>query len=368
MKALIVSKALLFASYREKLSELVHLGVEVTAVVPHSWREGGKLQVLEPGAERDYEIVVTDVRFTGRFHVHYYPELPHIIRAERPDLVHLDEEPYNLATYLGARAGCRAGIPSIFFTWQNINRRYPLPFRAMETRVYRSASHAIAGSEEAARVLREKGFRSGITVVPQFGVDPEMFSPRARTHGSFTVGFLNRFVEAKGTAVTIDALAGLPGDVRMTMVGDGPMDGSIREAARIRGLIGRIDIKPRVPSTDVPELLRGLDVVILPSLTTRNWKEQFGRVLIEAMACGVPVIGSDSGEIPNVIGDAGLIVPEGNASALADAIQTIRTDALLRAELAERGRERVLQKFTHAHVAELTKAAYVETVSTWNRR
>jgi glycosyltransferase involved in cell wall biosynthesis len=234
--------------------------------------------------------------------------------------------------------------------------------------VYRSSSHALAGSEEAARVLREKGFRSGITVVPQFGVDPDTFCPGEATRGPFTVGFLNRLIEAKGTAVAIDALASLPQEVRMTIVGDGPMDAGIREAALARGLNGRVEIKARVPSTDVPDLLRALDVVILPSLTTRNWKEQFGRVLIEAMACGVPVIGSDSGEIPNVIGDAGLIVPEGNATALADAIQTIRTDALLRADLAKRGRERVLQKFTHAHVAELTKAAYLETLSTRNRR
>jgi len=238
----------------------------------------------------------------------------------------------------------------------------------METHVYLSASHALAGSEEAARVLREKGFQPGITVAPQFGVDPETFCPGAATHVQFTVGFLNRLVNAKGTAVAIDALAELPPDVRMMIVGDGPMDGSIREAARNRGLNGRVEIKARVPSTDVPKLLRGFDVVILPSLTTRNWKEQFGRVLIEAMACGVPVIGSDSGEIPNVIGDAGLIVPEGSAAALADAIQSIRTNALLRADLAERGRERVLQKFTHAHVAELTKAAYVEALTTWNRR
>jgi glycosyltransferase involved in cell wall biosynthesis len=368
MKALIVSKALLSASYRQKLSELASLGVEVTAVVPNRWREGAGFQVLELGVDGNYRIVVTDVRFTGNFHAHYYPDLPRIIRVERPDVLHLDEEPYNLATFLGTRAGCRAGVPSLFFTWQNINRRYPLPFRAMERHVYRSATHALAGSGEAAQVLRDKGFRSAITVIPQFGVDPEIFHPGAGAPQSFTVGFVNRLVEAKGPMVAIEALAGLPLDVRMIVVGDGPMRANMLAAAHARGLDGRIEMKGRVPSTDMPDVLRGLNVVILPSLTTDRWKEQFGRVLIEAMACGVPVIGSDSGEIPNVVGDAGLIVPEGNSAALADAIQTIRTDALLRADLIERGRERVLQKFTHTHVAEQTKEAYLEAISTWRRR
>ena len=115
----------------------------------------------------------------------------------------------------------------------------------------------------------------------------------------------------------------------------------------------------------MPDLLRSLSVVILPSLTSASWKEQFGRVLIEAMSCGVPVIGSDSGEIPNVIGDAGLIVPEGDAGALAGAIRAIYTDEALRADLSRRGRERVLQCFTHAHVAALTKDAYAEALAQW---
>lgn len=368
MKALIVSRAFLSASYRQKLSELARLGIEVTAVVPARWREGGRIQVLEPGVVSDYQIIVSAVRFTGHFHVHYFPDLARIIEAERPDVVHLDEEPYNLATFLGTRASDRSGVPSLFFTWQNINRRYPFPFRSMEGRVYRTSTHALAGSDEAARVLRQKGFQSGITVVPQFGVDPDIFHPGSSGRQGFTVGFLNRLIAAKGPMVAIAALAELPREFRMIMVGDGPMRRRLREVVRARGLDDRIELKGRVASTAVPDVLRGLDVVILPSLTTDGWKEQFGRILIEAMASGVPVIGSDSGEIPNVIGDAGLIVPEGDAASLGGAIHSIQADAELRANLVKRGRERVLQKFTHAHVAEQTKDAYSEAMLAWKRR
>ncbi|MFQ3664330.1 MAG: glycosyltransferase, partial [Chloroflexaceae bacterium] len=88
-----------------------------------------------------------------------------------------------------------------------------------------------------------------------------------------------------------------------------------------------------------------------PSRTTPTWKEQFGRVLIEAMSCGVPVIGSSSGEIPHVIGEGGLTYPEGDVSALSAAIARLVADPAARRELACRGRERVLAHFTQAAIA-----------------
>lgn len=363
MKVLIVSKALLVAAYRQKLSALTHLGVEVTAVVPNRWKEGGRTQQFESGPNGEYRIVVADVRFSGHFHAHYYPDLARIIREIQPDLIHLDEEPYNLATLLGTYASDKADIPSLFFTWQNLNRRYPLPVRLMERYVYAHSLHALAGNDDAMCVLRKKGFRNAITIVPQFGVDPEIYRPQGSLPIHFTVGFLNRLVEAKGPMVALEAFASLPPDVRMCLVGDGPLRHSIQTAIQANGLEGRVQLQARIPSNEMPDLLRSLSVVILPSLTTAGWKEQFGRVLIEAMACGVPVIGSDSGEIPNVIGDAGLIVPEGDAGALASAIETLQGDARLRSDLSQRGRERVLQNFTHARVAEQTRRAYVETVA-----
>jgi glycosyltransferase involved in cell wall biosynthesis len=105
-----------------------------------------------------------------------------------------------------------------------------------------------------------------------------------------------------------------------------------------------------------------------PSLTTPRWKEQFGRMLVEAMACGVPVIGSDSGEIPNVIGDAGLVVPEGDSVALRTAIARLRDDATERQRLAERGRARVLVLFTQEAVARRTHAVYQEMLAAYRAR
>lgn len=358
MKVVIVSKALVVGSYRKKLEELVRLGVDVTAVIPPLWREGGGELPLEPGSDHGYSTFLSPVRMNGHFHLHYYPELPRILRFVRPDLVHLDEEPYNLATYLGVRAASKFGIPSLFFTWQNLLRRYPFPFSALERSVYRRASAAIAGSEEAAGVLREKGYRGKLAIVPQFGVDPELFFPGPMTNGPFRVGFLNRLISAKAPFVMLDAFERLPAESRLCYVGDGPLRAELEAEIARRSLSSRVTVRPRIPSVEIPDLLRTLHAVVLPSLTTPRWKEQFGRVLIEAMACGIPVVGSDSGEIPHVIGDAGMVVPEGDSSSLAVALRRLYDDGTLWSDLRERGVARVCELYSNGVIARQTYNVY----------
>jgi glycosyltransferase involved in cell wall biosynthesis len=135
-------------------------------------------------------------------------------------------------------------------------------------------------------------------------------------------------------------------------VGNGGIQADLERQAGELGLADRVSFKPSVPSCEVPGFLSSMDALVLPSLTRPNWKEQFGRVLIEAMACGVPVVGSDSGEIPSVIGDAGLVFPEGNVAALRERLQGLMDQDSLRGELSERGRQRVLEHYTQAKVAE----------------
>jgi glycosyltransferase involved in cell wall biosynthesis len=109
--------------------------------------------------------------------------------------------------------------------------------------------------------------------------------------------------------------------------------------------------------------MRQLDVLVLPSISRPNWKEQFGRVLVEAMACGVPVVGSTCGEIPNVVGDAGLLFPEGDVAGLRDCLARLQADAELGARLAEAGRARVAERFTQQRIAAETVAVYRQTMA-----
>jgi glycosyltransferase involved in cell wall biosynthesis len=273
----------------------------------------------------------------------------------------MDEEPYNLATYLGLAAAARRGIPALFFTWQNIYRRYPPPFVWMEQANYRRAALALVGNADAAAVLHRKGYAGQLRVIPQFGVDPEQFSPRlwaGSPEQPLCVGYAGGLLPEKGVDLLLAACAGLMGEWRLQIVGEGDQGAALNAQARNLGIEERVVIAPRLPSEQMPAFYRGLDVLVLPSRTTPAWVEQFGRVLIEAMACAVPVVGSASGEIPQVIGDAGLLFPEGDVAGLRGALQRLLDEPALRLELAERGRTRVMERYTMSRIAQETVNAY----------
>ena len=381
-----LSKACVVGAYQRKLEELAALeGVELLVVVPSYWQEEARRIVLEPLHTRGYRLEVEPIRFNGRFHLFHFPGLARHFRSFRPEIVHVDEEPYNLAAVHALWLARRFGARSLFFTWQNLYRHYPLPFGWMEQYSFRAVECAIAGNAEAVEVLRRKGFQKPVEVIPQFGVDPDIFSPQHSAistqssalsspsphhlaaesqssalspQSSFRIGYVGRLVEQKGILDLLEAVAGLAGDWSLTLVGAGPLQSQIEARAGALQISHRLKIIPGVPSREMPGILNGLDALVLPSRTRANWKEQFGRALVEAMACGVPVVGSDSGEIPNVIGDAGLLFPEGDVEALRSQLERLQSSPELRYDLAVRGRARVLASFTQARVAEQTYRLY----------
>ncbi len=167
-----VSKALVVGAYQRKAEELARLGVELTVLIPPAWGDRRGRQDAERLHTAGYDLRVIPLRLNGNFHLHYYPTLARELAALRPDVLHMDEEPYNLATWLALRAAGQIGARATFFTWQNLYRRYPPPFAAMEQANYAAAPIVIAGNQDAAEVLRRKGYEGEIVVIPQFGVDP----------------------------------------------------------------------------------------------------------------------------------------------------------------------------------------------------
>lgn len=376
MKVLMVSKACYVATYRKKLEELATLpDMDLTLLVPPYWQTGRNRASLEAGNDQGYQTIVEDPLFNGHFHLHFYRHLPEHLARLRPDLLHIDEEPYDYVTFHALRLGLRFGARALFFSWQNLPRRFPPPFRLLEQHVLRRAHGAIAGSQDAAQVLRDKGFGNPLFVIPQFGVDEDLFTTREGNRAAepftpgrpFRIGFSGRLVEEKGLLVLLRAVAGLKGAWELRFLGDGPLRARLEAEARALGLAGQFRFLGSVSSGEVPQHLRELDVLANPSLTwlrgRTQWKEQFGRSLVEAMACGVPVVGSDSGEIPQVIGGAGLVAPEGDAEALRAHLQRLLDEPLLREELARQGRQRVEQHYTQRRIAELTYQAYLRILA-----
>ncbi|MCB9451415.1 MAG: glycosyltransferase family 4 protein [Anaerolineaceae bacterium] len=366
MRVLMLSKACVVGIYQRKLEEIARLGVELLTLVPPSWKDERGETPLERVYTTGYRLETLPIRLNGNFHLHHYPGLGARLREFQPHIVHIDEEPYNLAAWQAFYHARRAGAKTLFFSWQNLSRRYPPPFSWGESWLLRNVDAALMGTESAVAIWREKGYTGPLRVIPQFGTDPELFRPEnclpEKVGRPFTIGFLGRLVEEKGAALLLDAAAQLAGDWRLRVIGSGPQKAALLEQADQLGIAERLDMIEWMPSAEIPKEYARLDVLVLPSLTRPNWKEQFGRVLVEAMATGVPVVGSSSGAIPGVIGDAGLIFPEGDTTAVTDCLRRLQTDTALRRVLAEKGRARVLAHFTHQQVAAATVSLYRELV------
>lgn len=366
MRVVIISKTFVADTAQRQLEWLARQpGIELTLVTPPEWRsDDGRLLPFTPRFTDGYEVCTAPVIFNGHYHFYLYRGLGSELRRLRPDLIHIDEEPYNPAGGQAQRAADHLNAATVFVAWQNLYRAYPLPFARLEQFNYRRTAHIIAGNTAAAEVLQRKGYKGALSTFSVHGVDPTLYAPlpRTRTDTDFVIGYIGRLVLYKGTGLLIEALANLPIQARLRFVGSGPDEAELRRLASERGVTDRVEFVPALPTTEVPRALAEMDVLALPSLTQPNWMEQFGRILIEAMACEVPVVGSDSGEIPHVIGDAGVITPEGNTSELSDALLRLMREPERRHALAQRGRQRVLSHFTQEQVARQIVGVYQQAM------
>lgn len=362
MKVLIVSKACLVGMYQTKLEEIAkYEEVELTVIVPPVWQDSAGPVALERAHTTGYRLLVDPVRLNGQYHTYHFPKLRQRLESIRPDILHMDEEPYNLATWLALRQAQKVGAKMLFFSWQNLEKVYPWPFRNFEKQVLQAADYAIMGNQEAACVWQKKGYTGPYQVIPQFGVDPDVFCPPARRDpgGHFIVGAANRrLTPEKGVDVLLRAAAGLPGMWRLHIAGDGPSRPSLQQLARDLNIADRVFFDGSISSLQMPAYLQRLDVLVLSSRTMPHWKEQFGRVLIEAMACETAVIGTNSGEIPHVIGNAGLIFEEEEVTELRAHLLRLMQQEELRAEYGRRGRQRILRHYTQQQIAAQSVAVY----------
>ncbi len=373
MKLLVVSHSCATAANQRLYVELeAALGAPITLAIPAQWRDefGNHLDEAPcPGLRG--RVLKVPVLANGNIIFHTYRKAwRRFLREERFDAIYLNHEPYALATAQLCFAA--RGLPAAFgfYSCQNIAKAYPPPFRWLEGYVYRRSRFAFPITPAVAEVLRAKGFRGEATVCP-LPVDLALCHPRGeaadhallpRAGGEAVLGYVGRLVEAKGLRTLARALvqvADLPW--RFIFIGTGPLEAELRALFQQSGLLGRITFAGYTPHTETPRYLSAMDALILPSETQANWKEQFGRVIPEAMACGTAVIGSDSGEIPTLIRQSGggLIFPERDAAALAAALRTLLTDAPQREHLAAQGGAWVREHLSLQSIA-ATMAATLE--------
>jgi glycosyltransferase involved in cell wall biosynthesis len=355
MKVLSVAHNAVASSNRRRQIELGRLpDVSLTLLTPPWWFEEGRR--IEAPRPADWRVGRTLGTGNGTRHV-YMSALWGLIRSLQPDVIDLVEEPFAfvaLQALVGRELFARSAA-LVVYSAVNVRREWRLPYRAIERLVLRRVDGAHAPSNEVGPILRAKGLLDQPVATIPLGVDAERFAlaqPLTFERASRPrIGFVGRLEPVKGLDVLLDAFEHLPQSWSLVVAGDGPERGRVQ--ARADG--ERVRLLSPLAYADVPGFLRSLDVLVLPSVTILpQHREQFGRVLVEAMAAGVPVIGSSSGAIPETIGDAGLVVPERDADALASAIRRLVSDRQLRDSLVERGRRRVAERFAWPVVAAQT--------------
>jgi glycosyltransferase involved in cell wall biosynthesis len=300
-----------------------------------------------------------------------YRSLTFSMHKIAPDIIHAEEEPDSLAAIqiLLAHRLVAPRAKLIFNTWQNVNRTKTWYVRLVMALALHGCDAITCANSEAIEILRQNGYHRQAVVLPPIGVDTRVYQPASRaTQEGFTAGFVGRLVPEKGIDVLIEAMRLVYRDVssaemRLLIMGDGPERPNLMKQVDEVGLRDFVTFIQPGSSEKVAEIMHRLDVLVLPSRTTSVWKEQYGRVLIEAMACKVAVIGSDSGAIPEVVGNAGLIFHEGKVAMLKEMLLQLITSPALRQQLAVAGYNRTMSHFTQERIAEKSAEFYRQLTS-----
>jgi glycosyltransferase involved in cell wall biosynthesis len=346
-RVLVISHPAIVSVNQEVYRELARRGWEVTIVLPNRWSNTYADAPLTPTALSGLEgaLQPVPVAFPGQPQRHFYLTRTRSLgKRSRPDVGFVEAEPFSLSAAQWSFAFGRLGTPFGVQCYENIDRRLPVPIPWLRARVLRNASFVAARSRTAGELARRWGARGEVALAPP-AVPSWPIRPASTAARSFTVGFAGRLVESKGLPDLLEAVRGLSAPVELVLIGDGELRGQLEDQP-IPG--SHVRVVRGLGHDQMPEAYAQLDVLVLPSRTTPSWKEQFGRVIVEALWCGVPVIGSDSGEIPWLIEltGGGVTFPEGDRDALAAQLNRLREDPALRRRLAVTGRAAVERLFS----------------------
>ena len=377
MRVLLISHTYMPRVNQPKLHELGNYpGVELRVLVPQQWREPNRFDLRpEMPAFAHFQYAALPTLFTPHINRFFFLTPDLTMRSFQPDIIQVEESEQGLSL-LQALVYRRMWAPRarvVFFTWQNVSWRPKVRvFSAIERYNLAHADGGIAGNQDAAALVRQRGFRKRVSVIPQLGIDTEIFQPGDGAQkrieqniplDAFVIGYASRMVAEKGAMLLLEAAARLSGNWVLILIGRGPEQTRVRRRVDELGVREHVRMLDSVAHANLPDYLRAMNVMVLPSYSTPTWKEQFAGGLLEAMACGTIAIGSTCGEIPNVLSDAGIVFPEDDAQTLADSLRHLQTDPMFRATLVQRGLERVRQQYTWSETARQTFSFWSELLS-----
>jgi glycosyltransferase involved in cell wall biosynthesis len=359
-RVLVLSHTYLQPAHRGKLRALAARGLEVTVAIPQRWRDPWFGRPIDVAWERQgsLEIFPLPTRGVAQYSTR---ALRALLRDRRPDLLQIEEEPSVPAARQALTAARRLSIPVVLFTQQNVAGDRGWWERWQQRRMLRRLTGLVAGSDLAGTLVRQGAPDLPIAVIPQLGARAP-HEPHHVPHEGLAIGFVGRLVPHKGLDNLLQALALQRGAKwRLTIVGDGPERERLEALASELRLAARVRWTGGLPAEHVANLWPDLDVLMQPSRASPEWRETNGQVLMEAMAHEVAVVGTDSGVIPELIGDAGIVVPDGDLHALANAVAQLGNQPTRRA-LAQAARARALRLYSDDAIAERTLQFWQQVV------
>jgi glycosyltransferase involved in cell wall biosynthesis len=374
MKVLVISHSAIQPTYHRKLEEISKLGdIQLRVLVPEKWVENTQVLYFSRIDKPKLTFYPGTVTFPGYGSRFYFTKgiIEHF-RDFKPDIIHLEEEPWSLCalqTVILRRLFCPKS-KLIFRTSLSIPMKQRFNFLAslIERITFNESGFAFILSERAGQILIQKGYKKGMRVSPN-GVDADVFRKMDVTElkqklnineSDFVIGYVGRIMQMKGLDTLAKSFSMLSMEnTRILLVGSGDYKDEFLSLASELGIKEKLILVGAVPAMDVPKYINCMNVLVLPSITTPGWVEFFGRVLVEAMMCDVPVIGSSSGEIPNVVSDAGLIFQESDEYDLKDKLKMIIENDYLRNTLIKRGSTRASSLYTWESIAKDTYETYL---------
>lgn len=380
MKLLVVSHSCMVGVNQRIYVELAkYRDMELRILIPRAWREATTCRKMffDQDSPLKDSTIPGDVIFPGGISKHFYRNaFLKVFIKFRPDIVFIDEEPQCLAAFQFLVLSKIFKAKTIFRIVENIVQSWPFPFSRIEPYVIRQSDGAVAAGKEASSVLTNKGYARFIPIIP-FAVDPNLFSKRdvgklknKLNLKGFVIGYMGRLDKSKGILTLVKAVSelareNLSANYQLFIVGSGYLKDKIHSLTKELRIEDKLVMLESVPHNEAVAYFNCMDVCVLPSITTSTWKEQFGRVLIEAMACEVPVVGSNSGEIPRIIENTsgGLVFREGDVEDLREKLATIIQDKYLREKLGIKGRKNVIKKYACAKVAQRLHDVFREVLN-----
>lgn len=332
---------------------------EVALLSPNRWRAmgWGRIMKLENPYPR-VKLYPAKILFSGKVGAYFFfPwQVWQTIRDFQPDIIHVEQEVFSICALEIAFFARLFGIPMSVFGWENMSRNLS-SFRAwIRQYVFDTAQLIIPGNQDGKDLMRQWGYQGTLEVIPQIGVDTVLFPHQVRQFNKdeLTIGFMGRLVYHKGVDLLLEAAKQLHDrgqKIRVIICGAGQEEATLKDLAQKLEITELVTWRSGITHDRVPAEMERFDVLVLPSRTIETWKEQFGHVLIEAMSMGIPVIGSNSGEIPQVIGRADLVFPESDAAGLADILNKIIGDRSWYRRLSQYSIDRVKQYYSHERIA-----------------